>query len=408
MSTNTGKWLRPALINLNIVALLGCILRYKIAFSLPFIDQKFLLHSHSHFSFSGWITQALMVLMVDHLFRIGNVDAYKKYAKWLISNLVCAYGMLITFTVQGYGVFSITFSTLSIVIAFIFGITYWKDLNKIDPDNHAFKWFKAGIFFNMLSSLGTFSLSVMMATHNVDQNWYLASVYFFLHFQYNGWFFFASFGLITQYLLRIGLNPGILKQVFRMFAFSCIPAYFLSVLWLPIPTWMFVIVVIAALSQVIGWVIFIKQIILKKYLIKEFITKPARLILGISAFALSIKLLLQLGSVYPPLSTLAFGFRPIVIGYLHLVLLGVITVFLIGYMVLNNLIRPNKVAFTGISVFIIGIFINEIILMFQGVNALRYESLPYSNEALMGAALIMFTGLFILNISPNLKPPSEI
>ena len=349
-----------------------------------------------------------MVLMVDHLFRIGNVDAYKKYAKWLISNLVCAYGMLITFTVQGYGVFSITFSTLSIVIAFIFGITYWKDLNKIDPDNHAFKWFKAGIFFNMLSSLGTFSLSVMMATHNVDQNWYLASVYFFLHFQYNGWFFFASFGLITQYLLRIGLNPGILKQVFRMFAFSCIPAYFLSVLWLPIPTWMFVIVVIAALSQVIGWVIFIKQIILKKYLIKEFITKPARLILGISAFALSIKLLLQLGSVYPPLSTLAFGFRPIVIGYLHLVLLGVITVFLIGYMVLNNLIRPNKVAFTGISVFIIGIFINEIILMFQGVNALRYESLPYSNEALMGAALIMFTGLFILNISPNLKPPSEI
>lgn len=408
MSTNTGKWLRPTLINLNIVALLGCILRYKIAFSLPFIDQKFLLHSHSHFSFSGWIIQALMVLMVDHLFRIGKLDAYNKYAKWLILNLICAYGMLITFTVQGYGVFSITFSTLSIVIAFVFGISYWKDLNKIDPDNKAFNWFKAGIFFNMLSSLGTLSLSVMMATHNLHQNWYLASVYFFLHFQYNGWFFFVSFGLIAQNLLRIGLNPGILNQVFRIFAFSCIPAYFLSALWLPIPIWIFVLVAIAAFAQVFGWVLFMKQIIEKIDLIKEFMAKPARFILSISAVALSIKFLLQLGSVYPPLSTLAFGYRPIVIGYLHLVLLGVITVFLIGYMVLNNLIRLNKVAFTGISMFIIGIFINEIILMLQGVNALRYESLPYSNEALIGAAFVMFAGLMVLNISQYLKPRVEV
>ena len=399
MLSNTHKWLRPALINLNIVAFLGCILRYKIAFSLPFLDQKHLLHSHSHFSFSGWISQALMILMVEHLLRSGKMDSYKKHGKWLILNLVCAYGMLVTFTIQGYGLFSITFSTLSIATAFIFGISYWLDLNKHDKKSIASKWFKAGIFFNMFSSLGAFSLSIMMATHIIHQNWYLASIYFFLHFQYNGWFFFVCMGLMTQYLVIFGVNFNAMKKVFALFAISCIPAYFLSALWLPIPTWVYIIVALAAFAQVFGWILFVKEMYVKRVLLKDNISKPAKILFFISAVALSIKLLLQIGSVYPPLSNLAFSFRPIVIGYLHLVLLGVITVFLIGYIVSHKFISLNKYAFSGIFIFVVGIFLNEIILMFQGVNALRYESLPYSNEALIGAAMLMFTGLFVLNVS---------
>ena len=38
-------------------------MRYKIAYYLPFIEQANFLHAHSHFAFSGWITQVLMVLM---------------------------------------------------------------------------------------------------------------------------------------------------------------------------------------------------------------------------------------------------------------------------------------------------------------------------------------------------------
>jgi len=399
MSLNTSKWLRPALINLNIVALLGCVLRYKIAFSLPFLDQKHLLHSHSHFSFGGWVSHALMVLMIEYLFRTGKMDAYKKYAKWLIINLVCAYGMLVSFTIQGYGLFSITFSTVSIAVAFMFGISYWIDLNKLDNGSIASKWFKAAIFFNMFSSLGAFSLSLMMATHTIHQNWYLASIYFFLHFQYNGWFFFVCMGLMSQYLLRLGVISNTNHKVFALFAISCIPAYFLSALWLPIPIWVYIIVALAALAQVFGWILFVKEMYTKRVLLRETISKQAKMLLIISAAALTIKLILQIGSVYPPLSNLAFSFRPIVIGYLHLVLLGVITVFLIGYSVSQNFIILNKSAYTGIFIFVLGIFLNEIILMFQGVNALRYESLPYSNEALIGAALVMFTGLFILNVS---------
>ena len=73
------KWISIAFINLLIVASLGVIMRYKIAYYLPFIEQKNFLHAHSHFAFSGWVTQVLMVLMWAFLFNYLPADSLKKY-----------------------------------------------------------------------------------------------------------------------------------------------------------------------------------------------------------------------------------------------------------------------------------------------------------------------------------------
>ena len=62
----TAYWIRLALFNLVIVALLGVLLRYKIAFSFPFLQQKHVLHGHSHFAFSAWISQMIMTLLLYH------------------------------------------------------------------------------------------------------------------------------------------------------------------------------------------------------------------------------------------------------------------------------------------------------------------------------------------------------
>src|SRR5450755_456848 len=85
-----------SLISLAAVAFLGCILRYKIAFSLSFINQKYLLHAHSHFAFTGWITQALMACLIGHLSKSSLTNP-------LISELLLAAALImftgITFTV---------------------------------------------------------------------------------------------------------------------------------------------------------------------------------------------------------------------------------------------------------------------------------------------------------------------
>lgn len=400
MITSLQRYTKFALFNLCIVAGIGVILRYKIAYSLPLIDQKHLLHGHSHFAFAGWISQALMVLLVNYLCRQKDETSAKKY-KWLFTaNLITAYGMLISFPLQGYGLFSISFSTLSIFVSYLFAVKYWKDLSALKKSEISHWWMKAALLFNVLSSLGAFSLAFMMATKTIHQNWYLAAVYFFLHFQYNGWFFFACMGLATATFFTHVSRP-VLKRIFWLFAAACIPAYVLSALWLPIPSWAYAIVVFAAFSQLIGWAFMLRQIKLQFTYIQSVTTKAVRQIIMLAGIALTIKLLLQMGSTIPSLSVLAFGFRPIVIGYLHLILLGVITLYLLGFFMHEKYMGNSSGAIMAVRIFISGIILNEFLLMIQGTAAMTYTQLPYINEMLLAAAFVMFCGILLINIIQN-------
>jgi hypothetical protein len=91
------RWIYISFFNLLIVALLGVVMRYKIAFSLPFINQKNFLNAHSHFAFAGWISQALMFFIVLYIYQNSPFFSYKKYRLLLWLNLLTAYGMLCSF-----------------------------------------------------------------------------------------------------------------------------------------------------------------------------------------------------------------------------------------------------------------------------------------------------------------------
>ena len=103
MTISLYKWLRIAVFNLLLVAFLGLVMRYKIAFSLPFITQKYFLNAHSHFAFAGWITQALMTFIAFYIAKNKASFSLKKYNRLLIANLITAYGMLFCFPFEGYG-----------------------------------------------------------------------------------------------------------------------------------------------------------------------------------------------------------------------------------------------------------------------------------------------------------------
>ena len=396
MNPPLRKWLQISFFNLLLVALLGIILRYKIAFSLPFIDQRYLLHGHSHFAFAGWVTQVLMVLLVACLRDQGIENIFQKYRFLLYANLVTAYGMLVTFPIQGYGPLSIFFSTLSIIVSYLFAIKYWKDVNRL-PGTVSQNWFKTAVVFNAFSSVGVFGLAFIMATKNNHPTIYLASIYFYLHFQYNGWFFFACMGLLCTQLIKYGIDDNRLKSVYRLFALACVPAYLLSALWLPLPTWVYILVVMAIFMQLAGWLKLLQLIKPIHSILKKSVPLIAQRIIILSAIALTIKLCLQAGSVIPSLSKLAFGFRPIVIGYLHLVLLGIITLFITGYILAAKYIPLNKFTAAGLTVFVLGILFNEALLMTQGIADISYQGVPFINALLLLASLILFAGLLLVN-----------
>src|SRR5690349_17095422 len=140
-SVNIYNWQKISLFNLFLVSLLGVTLRYKIVFSLPFIDQKFLLHAHSHFAFAGWISQVLMAFIAKYLYEKDVNIRMQKYQRLLLVNVITAYGMLLSFPFEGYGLFSIIFSTLNIVVSYAFAFFVWKDLNSLKKKCVSHYWF---------------------------------------------------------------------------------------------------------------------------------------------------------------------------------------------------------------------------------------------------------------------------
>lgn len=402
---NSSRWIRIALINFFLVALAGVILRYKINFSLPFIDHKFLLHGHSHFAFVGWITLALMALMVNHLVKSGLLINYKKYNWLLIANTIIAYGMLFSFILQGYALFSITFSTLSIFVSYFFIYHYWKDLNKIKQDKHIVLWFKSALFLWGLSSIGTFGLAYLMISKTLIQELYFAAIYFFLHFQYNGWFVFACFGLLFSFLKESNNIRfiKISKGLFQILAITIVPTYLLSTFGLKVPDSLFWLGTVSAIIQ-LATLFYSYKLLQVIYSIQPNpIKKMTTLLWSLAYTSFVLKIIFQALSTVPYFSNFAFSLKPIIIGYLHLCFLGVISFFILGYF--NELLNRKgiKLNKAGLLIFISGVILQEMVLMIQALDAFLNQYSGNTHIDLFISAITITTGLALLIKTKPLK-----
>ena len=137
--------------------------------------------------------------------------------------------------------------------------------------------------------------------------------------------------------------------------------------WAKLPIWLYPLIVLAAILQAAGWLYFLRLITSNLENFRTSFSKIANLLLFVVAGAITVKILLQLGSTIPAVSKLAFGFRPIVIAYLHLVLLLIVTVFLLTFLFSTGLIQQNSNARKALIIFTIGAITNEVILAVQGI-----------------------------------------
>lgn len=388
------RWIKWGLLNLAIVALYGMLMRYKIAFNFPFFEQKNLLHAHSHFAFSGWITHMLYSGIAYMAGKELPEPANNKYNRLIILNLVCSIGMLVAFTIQGYKAVSIFFSTASIFVAIVFVFRFINDFKKKYFKNNWCTWAAVGLILNVLSSAGPFYLAYMMASKNIDHHLYLGAIYYYLHFQYNGWFFFGAMALVVA---QVPAVTGSIKKYLRLLTITVIPTFFLSVLWMKLPLWLYVITVVATITQLVVWgfmLFFFYHFFRQSYLGKH--PRWVNVFFYGASIAITIKFLLQTISVIPSLSQLVFGIRPIVIAYLHLVLLGAMSLFLIGFVFATGWVTPIKFARNAAFIFLTGVILNELLLTVQGFAAFAYTPVPFINEMLLGAALILFSGSALL------------
>lgn len=402
------SWLCVAVFNFLLVALMGLLMRLKFLYSISWIDQKNIMHAHSHFAFTAWVSMALMVFMPMLILSLRVKEKLPlRYQMLLLLNLVCSLCMMVAFSLQGYAFFSILFSTLSLFIGYFFCYYCWKDLNLIELPANLKLWYKVALLASILSSLGTYFLVYLKVTQQADPLKQLASIYFYLHFQYNGWFIFGCMAVFNHWLFQ-QFKVNLFSSKFHYaYAATLLPAYFLSVLWWKgMPSWLYVLLVMTVLLQLGLWLFYAKTNLahIKKQTASVF-RKPANWMFLVILTALTLKLLLQAVSVIPALSELVYGFKPIVIAYLHLVLLVIISMFILAFAFQQGALSVNRMASWSMLIICIGVFLNESLLAVQGIGGLIRVYIDGTHQGLLLAAVIMSLGILLLLISqlPNLK-----
>ena len=388
-----GRWAKIALHFLVFSALAGVVLRYYNFSPITGVNYKFLLHTHSHVALLGWMHLALAVaLLKEFLPNEGD-----KFNKMLLFTLVTVLGMMLSFPFQGYAAISITFSTLFLFASYWFVYEFYKKLKAARDKSVAAKWVRWALFFLVISSFGPWALGPIMVFGESHGTLYNLSIYYYLHFLYNGFFVLAVFGILLKWLDNHGISydNGNAQRFFQFTAYPVIAAYALSTLWTNPSGWVYIIAGLAGALQLIG--LFYGWQLLNIYL-RNINNKFWQFVFSLVLIAYSLKLAMQVLSALPVIADYVYETRIFTaIGYIHLVMLGFLSLFILTYFIRIQVFRDNSIARAGIIIFLAGLVLSEVLLFFNGVLLTRtgalidnYGQLMFLASTFMPLGLIAF------------------
>lgn len=394
LNNNRNTLYKFALFLFILSALYGLLIRWNFVFPIASFDYKNFLQSHSHVAFLGWGYIAVVGAII-HCFVADKSKNHKIYKSTLIVILITVSLMLISFPVGGYKLFSI-------VLLCIFGITSYvlsfKLLKDLREKSIAVKLVRFGIYYYLLSSLATWFLAFVLITQGKTALYY-NTVYFYLHFLYNGFFVFVLFGLLFHIFKeqQIVISNKLQNNFFIYLNIACVPAYSLSVLWSGVSTFFYVIGFIASLLQLISLVYL--WMILKVVFSQLKWKYLSKLLLKFGLAAYSLKIVIQIFSSLPYFVEKSLALKPfLIIGYLHLFTLGFMSVFILLVLIeLRKIKLETKTSIIGISSFLIGVILTEFLLFSQGFLALlRLNLIKNYNLFLLLASTLVVVGLVLV------------
>lgn len=390
---------RAAFLFLIIAVLPAVLLRFMQCIGgLGTIKFPFILHTHSHVAMLGWVFTAIFALFITAWLK-EHPATVRKLKLLLFLLIVSVIGMLVTFPVYGYAFWSIFFSTLHIFTQLGFTWIFYRETEA--QTDIAVKTARTALLLQLVSAAGALSVGPVAAAGYAGQPLYFLCIYFYLHFQYNGWMMFAVLALLLKYIgipETEKLNMR-LRTSFRLLLAGVILTYAGMAIWCTDSALIVGIAACGAIAQLVGIAVFIKQIFpsLRKWLQKQFLA--SRIFIGASLVSLVIKSVLQLAAVHPRLNIWIAEQRGVVIAYLHLVLIGFVTSFLLGALLVDSG-RYRKRIMTGLLFLIFTFTATELILI---LSAPFPQFISELNKALVLfiLALGQLCGLLIITLSAS-------
>ena len=392
-SLQAKDWLIISLGLFFIASVFGVIMRLSWIVGSSFFEYKHFLHAHSHVAMLGWGFTSLAAAFIFLIIKETKYLKTYKYSLWL--NTLAGIGMSVSFTIDGYGAFSTLFVTIHLIAAYIFAYIALKDLNKHPPNSVRFlsKW---AIYWMLVSTLGLLAIAPVSALLGKAHPLYYASVQFFLHFQFNGWFTYGILAILLFYFGKQKRPIDIDKRVLWLLQISLILTYALSVTWSTPEAILFYLDSVGVLLQVfsLGIICYHIYLAIKDY---EFKYSFSKWLLIIGVLSIGIKILIQTTVAIPAIAKISYTIHNFVIGFIHLTMLGSFSLSMLAILIESSLLIVNKGMIVGVVLLILAFLGTEILLFGQGfmfwIEAGFISSYYY---LLFGATLLLSISIFFI------------
>lgn len=355
------NWIRWAFGFFFLAVCLGLVMRSFHVVEIPYFEYRNILHTHSHLALLGWGHLMLVGGMVFGL--VKEKDHLKDYKLLFLGTVIALIGMLLSFPFQGYGAVSISFSTLHVLLSYGFA---YKLLQVIKPQEKtpATRLIRLSIWFMVISTFGLWSLGPVSATLGRMHELYFMTIQWFLHFQLNGWFVLGVLGLILLYFEEKGFKINWPAYQEWVLSISVVMTFMLAVTWAEPKPIFFQINSLAVIIQLIAYFWILKSVF---SLVKtDQFLGFARLLLLLALASLVAKAVLQGLLIFPSVAVISYSIRMYVIGFLHLVLLGAMTMGVSAVAIARGWISEQPISRLGWILLISGFVMTEILLFLQG------------------------------------------
>ena len=382
-----------------VIGLLGVLLRLFQIANIS-INYKYIVHSHSHIALLGWIYTGLTTLIYKLYLVDKPID--KKYKMLFWSTQITIIGMLFTFPFIGYGMLSIIFSTLFLIVSYWFVYLFLKHTTAEQKKTNSYKLIRAALWFMVLSSIGPWTLGVIMNTLGSTSSWYRNAIYFYLHFQYNGWFIIALFGMLFFVFEKYSIH--IPKKMFNLFftliTLGVLLTFALSILWMKPHPIFYILAGVGGLLQMVAFGVLFRKILRNKVILKTSFSKIEGVLLKTVTLLIIAKLIFQILGASPFIAEIISSNIDFVIGYLHWVFLGVVSISIFAFLNHFKLLVISKNKYT---IYLIGFILTESLIIYKGsiiwlgypLFNNYYTFLTITSVLFLLAILILFIAQFI-------------
>ena len=412
-----ARWINISLISLALAAVLGVLMRFIFLQEVPGLEYRYAMHAHSHGAMLGWV---FPVLYTGYVYLVRPTGAHARWYNglfWL--NVVAVAGMFVAFTIQGYGAASISFTTLHLLISYVAVALLWPDLRRALAGQQALPWLLAALASLVLATGGIWALAVAVSSARPNMELYYLAIQFFLHWQLNGWFLFATLGLVLALLER--RLPALLlrrelRRGFWLLAVGTPLTYGLAVAWAERHPAVYVVTGVGVALQLVAIGLWLRAVWpALRVLVTPLAPLPRLLWIG-GLGSVAFKALVHGAVAIPYVAHMAFTVRNYVIGFVHVVTLGATTLTVLALLHAHGNLSLRRRSWWGAALLLLGFVLTEALLFLQGTMFwLEWSFLPRyylilfigSVPLLIGAVLLIGTVKGAPQIAASLDAPRD-